>query len=240
MRPMSAKNPSFTTLLFDLDGTLVDSAPDIAAAVNVVLAEIGRDPLSEERVRGFVGDGLAVTLARSLAAAGAPVQTPDLLTRFEAAYIAGVADRTRPYPGVAATLTALGNAGLRMAVCTNKSTEPSNVILAALGLQANFELVVGPDKVSQKKPDPQHIEFCLDALGVKPGETVMIGDSANDVIAANGAGCAAIFVTYGYGEIDGHDADASIDRFAELPEVLTRLRETLASAPDKAAAPGNS
>ncbi len=225
---MTAEFNPFTTLLFDLDGTLVDSAPDIAAAVNKVLVEIDRAPLTEAMIRDFVGDGLGVTLERSLIAAGANNQASDLLDRLETIYVAGIAERTQPYRDVAATLALFSKAGLRMAVCTNKLTEPSNVILQRLGLAAYFELVVGPDIVIEKKPDPRHVQYCLDRLGVTAGETIMIGDSANDVLAAQGAGCEAIFVTYGYGIIGGEVA-ATVDRFADLPDALAGIAESRSS-----------
>ena len=215
-----------TALIFDLDGTLIDSAPDIAAAVNTILARAGYSKLAVADIMGFVGDGLAKTLERSLGAAAALPPSPAMLAQFEVEYAAHAADLTRPYPGVAATLAQIRDAGFRMAICTNKGTDLSRFILEALDLAANFEFVVGADRVAEKKPDPCHVLACLGMLGVTPGETAMVGDSANDVIAAHAAGCRAIYVSYGYGDKTGLPVDASIDRFDMLPETLADFRSS--------------
>ena len=222
-------------LICDLDGTLIDSAPDLTAAVGDLLAEAGRVPLSEAAVRRMVGDGVAKLVERALAASGG---VPDasalagLVARYMAFYETRMTELTRPYPGAAETLGDLKGAGWRLAVCTNKPEGPSRRLLSALGLDALFEAVAGGDTFAVKKPDPGHVHGLLDILGAVPGEAVMLGDSLNDVLAARGAGMPVIAFASGYGPVPAHElgADALIATFAELPAALARLTGTGSSA----------
>ena len=215
-------------VVFDLDGTLVDTLPDIAAALNSLLVDEGRAALAEPLVAPMIGDGAAKLVERGFAATGAAlgaVARESLARRFLALYEADVAGRSRPYPGVATTLSTLRAAGLCLAVCTNKPTAPSEALLASLGLAEFFSAVVGGDSLAVKKPDGRHLLATLARLGVVAGHAVMVGDSANDVAAARAAGVPVIVVSYGYGSTPSRalGADAVIDGFADLGPALERL-----------------
>lgn len=209
-----------TAVLFDLDGTLVDSVPDLAAAANRLLAELGRQPLGEAEIAAMVGDGVAKLVERALAArqAGDAALAP-AIARFTTFYEADATARTRPYPGVPEGLAALARAGAALAVCTNKSERATHAVLDGLGLASFFAAVLGGDSLPTHKPDPAPLVAALNRLGVAPAQAAMVGDHRNDVLAAQGAGTAAIFARYGYG-LAGLGAlrpDAMIDRFADLP-----------------------
>ena len=216
-------------LVFDLDGTLVDSAPDIGTAINKVLREDGRPGLDPAAVISFVGDGAAQLVYRAFAASGPAPQgaaLDALLARFMAHYHAGPATLTTPYPDVDRVLTRLKQAGHRLGVCTNKPDALTAAVLEGTGLARHFDAAVGPDMVSRRKPDPAHLRATLDAMKVAPGmPAIMVGDSINDVRAARGLGLPCICVTYGYihGRIEDWGADLLIDRFADLPAALGRL-----------------
>lgn len=209
-------------LLFDLDGTLVDSVPDLAAAANRLLAELGRAPLDEVEIAAMVGDGVAKLVERALAAR----QTSDFAlaaatARFTALYEADAVTLTRPYPGVREGLAAFAHAGVTLAVCTNKPERATRAVLEGLGLARFFAVVIGGDSLPARKPDPAPLIAALNRLGVAPTEAAMVGDHRNDVLAAQGARIAAIFASYGYGltTLGELRPDAMIDRFAELPQV---------------------
>jgi phosphoglycolate phosphatase len=218
-----------TTVLFDLDGTLIDSAPDVYAAVASLIEDLGLTPPTETQVRGFIGNGLAITLERSLRAVDGPPPNLPMVEKLTALYAARPAVRTRPYPGVEKVLDEFLERGLRLAVATNKTTDLSRMILDQLGLGDHFELVAGGDAVPAMKPDPGHINYCLEKMDAAPEETVMVGDSVNDIRAANGAGCLSILLSYGYGPQrdvpgshlpDGGEPDLRGDRFTDLPELI--------------------
>ena len=222
-------------LVFDFDGTLVDSVPDLQAAVNALLRELGRAPLSAAAVRGMVGDGTAMLVARALAAnggaenggaeIGGELPPGPAHERFLALYEAAPAARTRPYPGVPATLAALRRAGCRLAVCTNKPQRATEAVLEALGLASSFDAVLGGDALPVRKPDPAHVRGALAALGSGPERGAMIGDGENDAAAGRGAGLPVVLMTYGYAHapLESLGADALLDRFADLPSWLARL-----------------
>lgn len=215
-------------LLFDLDGTLVHSAPDLAASLNRRLEALGRPTLDLEAVTNMVGNGFQKLLERALLATGGPLPEAE----FAAVNAAGLADyfenataQTRPYPGVAETLKALKEAGYRMAVCTNKPVAPSQRILEELGLNGFFEALAGGDSYAVRKPDPGHIQALLKEMGATTHEAIMIGDSSNDLLAARGAGLPVVLLTYGYcpeGAANLHP-DALAETFGELPAILRRL-----------------
>ena len=209
-------------LLFDLDGTLVDSVPDLAAAVNKLLAELGRPALGEARIAAMVGDGVAKLVERALAASGAGIPLPAALDRFLAFYEAEPTRLTRPYPGVPGVLAELAAAGWRLAVCTNKPERATRAVLGGLGLDRFFGVVLGGDSLAARKPDPAPLLLALDRLGSASADAAMIGDHRNDVLAARAAGMPVIFARYGYGAATlGHEApDAVIDSFATLPAAL--------------------
>jgi len=210
-------------ILFDLDGTLVDSVPDLAAAVNGVLAELGRPALDFAQVASMVGDGISALVERALAASGVP-DTPlrAAVDRFLALYEADPTRLTRPYAGVPAVLDQLAASGWRLGVCTNKPEHATRTVLAGLDLERFFAVVLGGDSGPTRKPDPGPLRAALGVIGGTPGKAVMIGDHRNDVVAAQAAGMRVIFARYGYGAatLAGLTPDAVIDRFAELPQAL--------------------
>ena len=213
-------------LVFDLDGTLIDSAPDLRAALNEMLRERGRAPLSLAQVRQMIGDGAAALVARALAASGAdPAAAADALPRFLQLYEADAVRLTRPYPGVPETLAALRRRGYRTAICTNKPQHATHTVLEGLGLLALFDGIAGGDRFAVKKPDPGHLLGLIGALGGAPDRAVMIGDGENDAAAAHGAGVPLVLMRYGYARVDPASlaADALLDRFDDLPAALDRL-----------------
>ena len=215
-------------LLCDLDGTLVDSLPDLADALSDLLTRSGRRAVSEAEVRVMVGDGVAVLVERGFAATGGVPAPEDLAVRvadYIALYETRITDRTRPYPGALEALGALRAAGWRLGVCTNKPEHASRAIVSALGMGDLIEAVAGGDTFAAKKPDPGHILQLLEAMGASPAQAVMLGDSTNDIRAARAAGLPSIAVAHGYGAIPAQDlgADRVIDHFDELLAALKAL-----------------
>lgn len=214
-RPAS---PQFSAVVFDLDGTLVDSAPDLCGVVNHMLAEHDRPLLSLNDIRKMVGDGAAKLIERGFSATGGlPAPLPELTKRFLEVYETRLAQETRPFPGVVDTLEHLKAAGLRLGVCTNKPTGLTKQLLDALDLARFFGSVVGGD-VPARKPDPRHVHMVLDALGARPDSSLMVGDSANDVAAGRGAGLKVFVVPFGYTMTPpaALGADIVLERFEEL------------------------
>lgn len=231
--PQTRAAERFPALILDLDGTLLDSAPDLAAALNRVLAEAGRATLAETRVRGMIGSGSRRLVERGFAATGGPPDDLDAaLARFLAIYEAAAAHRSRLYDGVAATLDRLAADGHRLALATNKPVHATRTVLAAFGLTAYFadELVIGGGSLAALKPDPAPVTELLRRLGIATGAAVVVGDSAHDVDAAAAAGARSVAVTYGYGETPaaGLGADAVIETFRELPSALDALARAAA------------
>jgi phosphoglycolate phosphatase len=215
-------------VVFDLDGTLIDSAGDLTDAVNRLLAEESRPPLGLAAVKGMIGDGARRLVERALAASGpeAPDAALDGLTaRFLGHYEGHGAVLTRPYPGVPETLAALKAAGRRLGVCTNKPGGPTREILAELGLAPFFDAVMGGDETPARKPDPIHLLAVAAALGAGAASAVLVGDNENDAAAARAAGMPLILVAYGYARVPLAElpAAAVIARFADLPAALERL-----------------
>ena len=211
------------TLVLDLDGTLVDSVPDLAAALNRLMAARGLPGFSHPEVTAMVGDGVAALVARGFAARG---QAPDdaALDAFIADYGANAARATVAFPGVAETLRLLAGEGWRLAVCTNKPEAPARSLLAALGLNGFFAAIGGGDSFPVRKPDPAHLLATLAAAGGAPARAVMVGDHHNDIAAAAGAGLPCIFAAWGYGNAAlGTDAAAVAARFADVPALAARL-----------------
>lgn len=214
-------------LIFDLDGTLVDTAPDLAASLDHVLTGYGRPPLGLAPVRHMVGDGARVMIERGFAATGGP--PPDgvepAFRRFLAFYRAHIADRSKPFPAVLEQIREARAAGCRIAVCTNKLEEPTNLLLSALQLTDLIDTTVCGDTLPTRKPDPAMVVECLRRLQVTARDAVMLGDSLNDVAAAQGAGVPVVVVTFGYTAIPAAElgGDALLDDYAALPEVLAGL-----------------
>jgi phosphoglycolate phosphatase len=210
-------------IIFDLDGTLVDSAEDLRAALNTLLSELRLRPIEANEIKGMIGDGVLKLVERALVATkGDPEQRDFLLPRFLALYQANPAALTRCYPGVLETLDALRRKGFRLAVVTNKPVFATRKILEALSLAKFFPVVVGGDSLPQRKPDPAQLLEAAQQLDVNIDQTLMVGDNIHDVEAAHAAGMRCIAVSYGYHHRPPSEfnADRLIDRFDELPSLV--------------------
>jgi phosphoglycolate phosphatase len=201
----------------------VDTVPDLAAALNTLLAARGLAPLSDAAVASMVGDGVAKLVERAFAARGRTAQPADA-AEYSAAYMAHVAEHSRVFPGVVETLRSLADEGWRLAVCTNKPEAATRTLLAALDLTPLFCAIGGGDSFPVRKPDPAHLLATLRAAGGEPADAVMAGDHRNDVLAARGAGVPCVFCRWGYGTFDMAEGAAAEARdFAELGTIVRRL-----------------
>ena len=212
-------------LVFDLDGTLIDSAPDIHAAANVALAAEGLPPVSADESRNFIGNGSAVFIAR-LEQATAGESVPDRHARMLALFLQTYEtshDRTRPYPDVPETLAALRRAGWRLGLCTNKPIAPARAVLAHLGWEDVFDAVIGGDSLPVIKPDPAPLRAVIDALGAGP--VVYVGDSEVDAATAQAAHVPFALYTPGYRKtpIETIPHASAFDRYPDLPEIVAAL-----------------
>jgi phosphoglycolate phosphatase len=214
-------------LLFDLDGTLIDSRADLARAVNLVLRDLGRTPLDEATVAGFVGDGVPTLIRRSLTATHPEQMPPDRALHQRGIglmhdhYADQMLVATRLYPGVEQTLGLLGDKGL--AVVTSKEVRFTQLLLDHFGIADCFDCIVGGDTTPARKPDPGPVLEAIKLLKGSAGETVMIGDSENDVIAGRKAGTRTCAVTYGFRSAEQlrfTSPDFMIDRFDQLIELF--------------------
>lgn len=209
----SAARNAYDAVLLDLDGTLIDTIPDLAAAVNGMLTELGASPLPQAQVATFVGKGTANLVSRSLVAAGLaqaddPGASAQALPVFNRHYHRVNGRESRLYPGVLEGLAAMKAAGFKLAVVTNKPTEFTLPLLELSGLAQWFDAVVCGDTCARKKPDPQPLLHACDLLGCRPERTLAIGDSVNDALAARAAGITVLAVPYGYNEgLDIQDLD---------------------------------
>lgn len=221
-----APRDSSPVILFDLDGTLVDTLPDLAGASNAFLAEHGVAPLSRERVQSMIGDGLLALAGKVMAAGGIkpeePLEVAMHALRFRHLYEERHHADSVVYPDVRATLETLRDRGFRLTVCTNKVEAMAIDLLDQFGLGDLFLTVGGSDSFGARKPDPAHLRGVLDRLGATPAQAVMVGDTANDVRAAQGCRMRSIVVAYGYG-LQGALAsgpDMVVNGLADLPRVL--------------------
>ncbi len=218
----------FDAVVFDLDGTLVDTAPGILAFLNEMLVEFGRPGLDLEAVRPMIGDGVRSLMIAGLEASGGVpdnVVIDELFERYLKRYSVDPARSSEPYAGVIATLETLGSAGMAMGVCTNKPQRPTDRLLADLGLDRHFRTAIGGDALLVKKPDPVHLLSVLEQLGAGPERTVLVGDSATDARTARAAGVACVLVSFGYSATPARElgADRVIDAFADLVPALRAL-----------------
>ena len=214
----------------DLDGTLLDTIPDLAIAANMMLAEIGHAALEVELIRSFVGKGLANLVERTVTASMDGVADPALLERampiYTRCYTEVNGRHTTIYPGVREGLERLREARFPLACVTNKSAQFTLPLLESIGLAGYFRHVVSGDTLPTKKPHPAPLLHACKALEVEPREMLMIGDSINDTQAARAAGCPVFCVTYGYNE--GHDVreldtDALVDSLAAAAELIEKV-----------------
>lgn len=220
-------------LLFDLDGTLVDSAPDLAAAVNQTLVHLGRKPFPEATVRNWVGNGALPLISRGLSGAkeidaNLPQALVDqALTTFLDFYGKGVCDQSVLYPEVKETLRVLKQRGYRLAIITNKPEKFIEPMLKGLGLTDVFELCLGGDSLPERKPNPLPLYTACTMLKVEVDDCVMIGDSKNDILAAKAAKMDSIGVSYGYNydeDLGIYEPDFLFDHFNQLLSVLDDLK----------------
>ncbi|MGI9420021.1 MAG: phosphoglycolate phosphatase [Geminicoccaceae bacterium] len=221
----------FDAVLFDLDGTLVDTAPDILDHLNDMLAELGRPGLQLHDVRPMIGDGVRQLMIRGLDASGGVPDDLDidaLFHRYLQRYAAEPARSSRPYPGMVETLETLSQIGMHLGVCTNKPQLPTDRLLARLGLGARFGAVIGGDALPVKKPDPAHLSAVLARLDVDPGRAALIGDSVTDLKTARAAGVPCVLVSFGYTAVPARDlgADQVIDHARDLIPALASLSST--------------
>lgn len=219
---------SGATIVFDLDGTLVDSAPDLIGTLNILLGEEGVPPLPLEEARPFIGHGARRLIERGFAAQGRPApaeRMDDLFARFIEHYNQHSADRTRPFPGVVPALQSMRRAGAKLAVCTNKLTSLSVPILEKLDLAPLFDAVIGADSAPAAKPDPRHLICAVEAAGGRADRAVMVGDAATDAGAARAAGVPLVLVSFGYTEIPAAELspDILLDHFDQLPNACVTL-----------------
>ncbi len=204
-------------LLLDLDGTLVDSAPDLTSVLNRLMAARGLAPFTVAETAAMVGDGVRRLVERAFAARGRKMEEA-AVEAFGADYAANCAVETRLYPCVADTLGVLREAGWALAVCTNKPEGTARALLGILGVDAMFAAIGGGDSFPARKPDPAHLLATLRAAGGEAGRAVMVGDHRNDVLAAAGAGLPCIFAGWGYGPAAKADGAAAVaDSFATVP-----------------------
>ena len=218
----------FDTVIYDLDGTLIDSAKDMQVAVSNVLADHRLPPVSEDDVRIFMGQGSKVTMAKAFAKYGQALDEATLsaVTReFVRYYEADPVSHTSAFAGVSEVVARFEKLGLKQGVCTNKFERPSRMILEHLKLMPPIADLAGADTFPVRKPDPRHILMLVERMGSTPDRAVMVGDSIHDVHAAHGAGLPAVLVSWGYTETPASElgADAVIDRFDALPQALERL-----------------
>jgi phosphoglycolate phosphatase len=215
-------------VIFDLDGTLVDSAPDLHSTLNYTLALAGRESMELAEVRDLIGQGARALLQKGLTATGGMPEEErfeELVAIFFAHYKEHLSDHSKPYEGVVEALEAFRAEGAMLGVCTNKSIEFAKDLLNDLDLARYFKAMSGGDSFAVKKPDAGHITGTLDLMGHKGGRAYMIGDSVNDIKAARNAGIPSVAVTFGYTEtpVQNLDPDYIIDHFDELFPLIKSL-----------------
>jgi phosphoglycolate phosphatase len=219
---VTPKLPPVRALIFDLDGTLIDSQRDLIRSVNVMLREMGRAELKEETISGYIGQGAPILVGRALGEGASDEEHKRALQFFLRYYEEHKMDTTHAYPGVAETLEEL--AGLPMAILTNKPARISVRILDELGLKRYFRAIYGGNSFETKKPDPLGANTILREFSVAPQEALLIGDSEVDVQTARNAGALAAAVNYGFGVHDraAHPADIYLERISDLIELLAQ------------------
>jgi phosphoglycolate phosphatase len=216
-------------VVFDLDGTLLDTLPDLARAANRMLAELGREPVDLSTVRAYIGDGAARLVKRVLTGDWEREPEQAVFDRampiFNRHYGEGVARETRPFPGVVEGLEAFRAKGFPLGCITNKPELFTLPLLEETGLAPYFDLIVSGDILPRKKPDPMPITYACGFFAARPERVVLIGDSGNDREAAHAAGCPALGVTYGYipgGDVRSLGFDAIVDSLDEAVALIQK------------------
>ena len=228
---LDAKFPAVRALIFDLDGTLIDSKLDLIHSVNAMMREMKRPQLAAETISGYIGHGAPQLIARALGGTATEEETRHALQFFLGYYEEHKMDNTCAYPGVEETLAHFSK--LPMAVLTNKPVRISVRILNSLGLAKYFQAIYGGNSFESKKPDPFGANKILQELGIAAHEALMVGDSEVDIQTARNAGTHAAAVNYGFGvhDRDSYPADIYLDRFTDLAEIVS------SHAADRTAAP---
>ena len=214
-----------TAIIFDLDGTLVDSLPDLQAALNELLRGLSRRELAAAEVREMIGDGSRALVERALAATATTADFESAHQRFLQIYQAAPTRLSRLYPGVSETLVLQRESGARLAICTNKPQAGTLGVLEGFGIARYFDAILGGDAVPFKKPDPRHLLAALAELDATTDEAVMIGDNENDYAAARAAGVPVFLMRYGYLRVPPETLapEAWVDDFSAIPEALAGL-----------------
>lgn len=228
---MSARDLDGWTVVFDLDGTLVDSAPDLIGVLNELLVERGHPAVPLSSARSLVGHGARALLRHGFAEAGTvwdEEREPELFDRFIARYVERIALESRPFEGVIPTLEHLAARGAILCVATNKRTDLADALLKALDLDRHFAAVVGADLVSRRKPDGAHLIEAIRMAGGDSGRAVMVGDASTDTGAARDAGVPCVVCSFGYNDLPPErlGGDLRIDRFDLLLNAVQTLRMT--------------
>ena len=216
------------TIVFDLDGTLIDTAPDLVDTLNVVFAREGWPPVPYETARNTIGGGAKMMIARGIAAEGiavAPAKLDQLFADFIAHYTEHLADRSRPFPGLTDALDVLASSGCRFAVCTNKLERLSVLLLKQLKLADRFAAICGQDTFGIQKPDPEVLRRTVTAAGGSLTHAIMIGDSVTDIRTARAAGIPVIAVDFGYSDrpVSEFGPDRIISHFAQLRSAIAAI-----------------
>lgn len=222
---MSDRDLEGWTVAFDLDGTLVDSAPDLIGTLNRMLVEEGLPPVPMESASTLIGSGARALLVHGFEAAGASVErakSDDLFERFLVDYAAHIADGSQPFEGVVETLERLSERGAILVVATNKRTDLSELLVGKLDLTRHFAAIVGPDRVSARKPSGAHLKEAVIIAGGDPERAIMVGDAAPDADAAKDAGMPCILTTFGFTPTPVEDlgGDVLIDAFEDVEEAI--------------------
>ncbi|MFN3233141.1 MAG: phosphoglycolate phosphatase [Alphaproteobacteria bacterium] len=223
------------TVIFDLDGTLIDSAPDLTLALNHTLSTLDLPPVDLPAVRDMVGRGARVLIEKGSAASGVILDETameDAFQRFLAFYADHIADHTIVFDGVFEALDLLAKDGVSMGICTNKPQDLTDSVLDALDLTQYFDTILGADAVPNRKPHPDHLLKTIEGLGGNPASSVLVGDSITDVETARNAKVPVIAVRFGYSltPVDELGADRLIDHFDALAPALTSLLDNAESA----------
>lgn len=215
-------------VIFDIDGTLLDTAPDLLGALNAILKEEGLAEMDRTTMLGEFGMGAKAMISKGFQLAGRPLEPEALerlLGRFLSLYEQNIAVKTRPFPGAVAALDRLSRRGTDLAICSNKREHLVRPLLSGVGLLDRFAAVIGGDSLPFRKPEPGHLLGTISAAGARASESVMVGDSEADIQAARGAGIPVVAVSFGYSPrpVSLYSPDTIIDNFGELDTALAAI-----------------